>query len=160
MTDTNYPNTASYMETNAEVIEKAQYCLKHRDTESVENWQDLLHDRLNFDTSRAVALTDAARDVLLERRRQIEVKGWTSDHDDEHTCEEMAVMAAYLAMPIGVRNWRMNGTSHGPTLGQAILPDGWFVRGEIDRRRELVKAAALALAEIERMDRAQPRNNG
>ncbi|MBU9164500.1 hypothetical protein [Burkholderia multivorans] len=110
--------------------------------------------------SRADALTDAARDVLIERRRQIEVKGWTSEHDDERTCEEIAAMASYLAMPIGVRNWPMNGTNSGATLGQAILPDGWVVRIETDRRRELVKAAALVLAEIERMDRVQPRDKG
>ncbi|VWB34826.1 hypothetical protein BAR24066_01512 [Burkholderia arboris] len=108
----------------------------------------------------ADALTDAARDVLIERLRQIEVKGWTSEHDDEQTCEEIAVMASYFAMPTGVRNWPMNGTNDGATLGQAILPDGWVVRIETDRRRELVKAAALILAEIERMDRVQPRNKG
>ncbi|MBR8073512.1 hypothetical protein KDX14_28700 [Burkholderia cenocepacia] len=36
----------AYIETNAEVIEKALYCLKHGETESVENWLGLLSERL------------------------------------------------------------------------------------------------------------------
>ncbi|MEX3628128.1 MAG: hypothetical protein VB138_00320 [Burkholderia sp.] len=39
--------TNTYSETNLEVIEKAQYCLKHGETESVENWLDLLRERLS-----------------------------------------------------------------------------------------------------------------
>ncbi|MGU7882139.1 hypothetical protein ACV22Y_19975 [Burkholderia sp. AW50-3] len=42
--ETSYAN--AYPETNLEVIEKAQYCLKHGETESVENWLELLHERL------------------------------------------------------------------------------------------------------------------
>ncbi|MDN7729199.1 hypothetical protein QZM48_04155 [Burkholderia orbicola] len=51
--------TTAYPETNAEVIEKALYCLKHGEMESVENWLDLLRERLTTDKSRADALTDA-----------------------------------------------------------------------------------------------------
>ncbi|MCA8198906.1 hypothetical protein [Burkholderia vietnamiensis] len=47
----------NYTETNAEVIEKALYCLKHNEIDSVENWLDLLRERLT-DDSRADALTD------------------------------------------------------------------------------------------------------
>lgn len=32
----------------------------------------------------AQPLTDAARDVLAERQRQISAEGWTPEHDDEH----------------------------------------------------------------------------
>ncbi|MBR8409790.1 hypothetical protein [Burkholderia cenocepacia] len=49
--------TTSYPETNAEVIEKALYCLKHGEMESVENWLGLLLERLTTDNSRADALT-------------------------------------------------------------------------------------------------------
>lgn len=35
-----------YSETNAEAIEKALYCLKHGELESVENWLDLLRERI------------------------------------------------------------------------------------------------------------------
>ncbi len=58
------------------------------------------------------------------------------------------------AMPPGAREWDGH---YGETMGKAMLPNGW-VAATGDRRRELVKAAALALAEIERMDRLQPPN--
>ncbi len=34
--------------------------------------------------------TFASRDMLAERRRQVEAEGWTSEHDDEHDAGEMA----------------------------------------------------------------------
>ncbi len=95
----------------------------------------------------------AASDVLAERARQISAEGWTHEHDDEHVNDEIAAMACYYAMPPGARDWPATETSYGTTWGEAIRPKHWnFQSG--DRRRELVKAAALALAEIERMDRA------
>src|SRR5690606_39870520 len=41
--------------------------------------------------------TGAARDVLAERRRQIEAEGWTPEHDDEHSTQELAFAAACYA---------------------------------------------------------------
>ncbi len=98
-------------------------------------------------------LTSAAADVIAERRRQIAEKGWTEEHDDAHACEEIAALAAYYAMPVGIRDWPASETGYGVTFGQAILPDGWSAKIGTGRRRELVKAAALILAEIERIDR-------
>lgn len=49
-----------------------------------------------------------------------------------------------------------NVSGYGETLGAAMLPDGWKATTG-DRRRELVKAGALILAEIERIDRVEPR---
>lgn len=95
----------------------------------------------------------AASDVLAERARQISAEGWIHEHDDEHVNDEIAAMACYYAMPPGARDWPAAETGYGATWGEAIRPENWnFQSG--DRRRELVKAAALALAEIERMDRA------
>ncbi|NTX45177.1 hypothetical protein HT749_17380 [Burkholderia cepacia] len=51
-----------YPETNAEVIEKALYCLKHGATESVENWLDLLRTRLSNGKSPAPELASEAAD--------------------------------------------------------------------------------------------------
>ena len=98
------------------------------------------------------SLNQAAQDVLSERRRQIEEKGWTPEHDDAHVNDEIAALACFYAMPPGAREWDGH---YGETMGKAMLPNGW-VAATGDRRRELVKAAALALAEIERMDRLQP----
>lgn len=105
-------------------------------------------------------VTAAVVDVRAERRRQITEKGWTVEHDDEHACGEIASLAAFYAMPAGVRDWLATDTGYGATFGQAILPAGWSAKVGDDRRRELVKAGALILAEIERLDRAAARAGG
>lgn len=86
----------------------------------------------------------AVRDVIAERRRQIETEGWTPEHDDEHGAGEMAAAAACYALNAAgcgcevARNWPWDGSWWKPTTS----------------RRDLVKAGALVLAEIERLDRA------
>lgn len=96
----------------------------------------------------------AVADVLNERRRQVEAEGYDPAHDDEHANDEIAALACYYAMPPAARDWSALDTGYGDTFGAAIIPAGWAVPGACDRRRELVKAAALILVEIERMDRA------
>lgn len=98
-------------------------------------------------------------DVQAERRRQITAEGWTPEHDDEHACDEIAAFACFYAMPPAARDWDTSSTGYGDTLGEAILPEGWEPKTG-DRRRELVKACALALAEIERLDRATATQGG
>lgn len=99
------------------------------------------------------ALTQAAQDVLAERRRQVEVKGWTPEHDDEHDTGELAAAgAAYTVaaadelypLSLGDGNYRENCPP--------CWPAGWPWKPD-DPRRMLVKGAALILAEIERLDR-------
>lgn len=89
-------------------------------------------------------LTKAAEDVLAERRRQVEVEGWTPEHDDSHGAGELAIAAACYA-----------GNSAGKwgiaTAAWPWAPKWWK---PANARRDLVKAGALILAEIERMDRA------
>ncbi|HEJ6316884.1 TPA: hypothetical protein SL844_000984 [Pseudomonas aeruginosa] len=92
-------------------------------------------------------------DVQAERRRQVEAEGWTPEHDDEHACDEIAAFACFYAMPPAARDWDASSTGYGDTLGEAILPEGWEPKTG-DRRRDLVKAGGLILAEIERLDRA------
>ncbi|HFQ7582825.1 TPA: hypothetical protein ACHS1O_004225 [Pseudomonas aeruginosa] len=98
-------------------------------------------------------------DVQADRRRQVEVEGWTPEHDDGHACDEIAAFACFYAMPPAARDWDTSSTGYGDTLGEAILPEGWEPKTG-DRRRELVKAASLILAEIERLDRAAPGKEG
>ncbi|MDR6500339.1 hypothetical protein J2785_003495 [Burkholderia ambifaria] len=111
-------------------------------------------DPMHPETQRLLAEQAAEVDVRGERRRQVAEKGWTEEHDDAHACGEIAALAAYYAMPPGVRDWSAADTGYGATFGQAILPEGWSAKIGEDRRRELVKAGALILAEIERIDRA------
>lgn len=90
--------------------------------------------------------TQAARDVLAERRRQIEAEGWTPEHDDQHGTGELARAAACYAIPMT--------TTEALEVFRLTWP--WDLRWwkHADRRRNLVKAGALILAEIERLDRA------
>lgn len=93
--------------------------------------------------------SQALHDVAAERRRQIEVEGWTLEHDDEHSDGGMAVAAACYA------------TANHQHIGGLKARSMWGWTGWADRgfkpttdRRNLIKAAALLLAEIERLDRA------
>lgn len=83
--------------------------------------------------------TGAARDVLAERRRQVSAEGWTPEHDDQHKTGELAKAATCYASvyPLAASYWPWDLKWWKPS----------------DRRRNLVKAAALILAEIERLDR-------
>ena len=96
-----------------------------------------------------MAETAASRDVLAERQRQVEAEGWTPEHDDGHEEGEMARAAACYALIAG---------SQSRSLWQCELPNFWPWDEEwwkpTERRRDLVKAGALILAEIERLDRA------
>lgn len=92
-------------------------------------------------------LTPAALDVLTERQRQVEGEGWTPEHDDTHANGEMAGAAACYALT-GVSGWAPE---------RAILRFWpWALKWwkPSTPRRDMVKAAALAIAEIERLDRA------
>ncbi|EOF4372734.1 hypothetical protein R6U49_00445 [Pseudomonas aeruginosa] len=89
-------------------------------------------------------------DVQAERKRQVEVEGWTPEHDDAHSHGQMARAAACYAL----------AGSSAPNDGTAALlvslawpwDQQWWKPST--PRRDLVKACALALAEIERLDRA------
>ena len=91
-------------------------------------------------------VTAAAADVLAERQRQVTAEGWTPEHDDEHSDGEMALAASSYAL-----------YAHKKPIAPAI-PYNWPWEPEWFKqqgaRRDLVKAGALILAEIERLDRA------
>lgn len=89
----------------------------------------------------------AAQDVLTERRRQIEAEGWTPEHDDENTGFELARAGACYAE---YGTWPAH--SEIPPNSWPWPDAKWKPRGY---RRNLIKACALLLAEIERIDRAE-----
>lgn len=99
-------------------------------------------------------LTQAALDVLTERRRQIDAEGWTPEHDDEHNCQELAMAAACYAGNAGGYVWADGWP------GEIVFPWDRSLWKPSTPRRDLVKAAALILAEIERLDRIQPARGG
>lgn len=98
-------------------------------------------------------LSKAAADVLAERQRQQAVKGWSVAHDDQHQDGAIALAGAGYAHAAA---WATMAPSEAPFTDDeppTPWPDEWeFKPGE--PRRMLVKAAALILAEIERLDRA------
>lgn len=93
----------------------------------------------------------AVIDVLAERIRQVEAEGWTAEHDDAHNKGQMAMAAACYALyaaPLPEQHARH------------FWPWDWKWWKPSDQRRDLVKAGALILAEIERLDRAALRMEG
>jgi hypothetical protein len=114
---------------------------------------------------RAYVLADRAKraepvahaDVLAERRRQIEREGWTPEHDDEHSDGSMALAAACYAS--NAATWAAKGTTKLQKSYSALSisfrwpwSEKWWKPKS--QRHDLVRAAALILAEIERLDRA------
>lgn len=90
-------------------------------------------------------LTAAATDVLAERQRQITAEGWTPGHDDEYEHGELADAAGCYALSSELFDCAGEPPRPWP------WPDEWWK--PTNRRRDLVKAGALILAEIERIDR-------
>lgn len=88
----------------------------------------------------------AVIDVLAERIRQVEAEGWTAEHDDAHDKGEMATVAACYALHAG-------GFSAEAVMEIWPKPWGRLWWKPNTPRRDLVKAGALILAEIERLDR-------
>lgn len=87
----------------------------------------------------------ASQDVLAERYRQVISEGFDGAHDDQNTDDELARAAiCYILGNAG--NW--------PTQWDRK----WWKPA--DRRRNLVKAAALLVAEIERIDRLGDADDG
>lgn len=116
--------------------------------------------------------------IAAERRRQVEVEGWTPGHDDEHDLGGLALAAASYALPAGDRAFRWyvlaKDSTDQPVFVErsdwarpAVACFDWESRtprtwpwGEAswkpspdDRVRELVKAGALIAAEIDRIRR-------
>lgn len=94
-------------------------------------------------------------DIATERRRQVVVEGWTPEHDDAHSKGELiraarayATSAASDTAQEVAKRLAVQGMA---PVGWPWSPD-WFKPK--NPRRDLVRAAALIVAEIERIDRA------
>lgn len=93
-----------------------------------------------------MALTCGMLDVFKERLRQVTNEGFTPSHDDAHKDGELAKAAACYAA---------DAAQH-PNAGFPPLKWPWATKWwkPQDHRRNCVRAAALLLAEIDRLDRA------
>ena len=93
-------------------------------------------------------------EIAAERERQKAVEGWTAEHDDEHADGSLSRAAAVYAMPHGIRQFHISRVAG--TVLDLVWPVDWgreWFKPK-DRRRDLVRAGALIVAEIERLDRA------
>lgn len=97
--------------------------------------------------------SQAASDVVAERRRQVSGEGWTPEHDDAHSNFELSAAAVSYALRAPLPH----------DQGDLGVPMQWPWSQEwwkpTDPRRDLVKAGALILAEIERLDRGELKAN-
>lgn len=91
----------------------------------------------------AISLNRAARDVVAERQRQVSAEGYSLLRDDLYVKGELAEAGATYASLAGKPTTR---STAWPWKQETCKPSA-------DRRRDMVKAAALLLAEIERLDR-------
>lgn len=84
-------------------------------------------------------------EIGRERYRQVDEEGWTDDHDNQHELGEMATAAGCYALSAA-------GNPQHPEP-PIEWPWAWGWWKPTTARRNLVKAAALIVAEIERLDR-------
>lgn len=97
-----------------------------------------------------VPLSPAMLAVIAERRRQVDVEGWTAEHDDRHDVGELASAGSCYANCAGVNS----AENAAPPSDWPWSPEWWKPR---DFRRDLVRAGALILAELEKFDRSKRR---
>ena len=99
-------------------------------------------------------MNEAMRLIEVERDRQISSEGYTHAHDDEHNEGQLALLAAGYAL-----SSREQGLGSGPlsTVIHVIglLPYYDLIFKPKDPIRDLTRAGALILAELERRLRAQ-----
>jgi hypothetical protein len=103
--------------------------------------------------------TRAVFDVLSERDRHVAKENWSHEHDDAHTRGELAEAGACYAINAARSAQGLNAPSCLLRLGPSEPPfhlwpwdmSWWKPRSA---REDLVRAAALIIAEIERIDRA------
>lgn len=90
-------------------------------------------------------------EIADERLRQIKAEGWMPEHDDAHRDGELAKAAACYALSEQIEAKRaFQRASYEVTIWP--WDDEWWKPK--DRRSDLIRAGALIVAEIERLDRA------
>ena len=88
--------------------------------------------------------------IAAERERQITAEGWTPAHDDAHQNAEMTHGArCYLGHALGLEY----GMERQPRKPIEWPWDAEWWKPSTDPVRDLVKAAALIAAEIDRLSR-------
>lgn len=89
--------------------------------------------------------SNALNDIAAERERQVNAEGWTAEHDDQHEDQSLAQAAASYCLM----------AAEMPQTASDVWPYTWDEKWlkSTEPRRDLVKAGALIVAEIDRLDR-------
>lgn len=98
--------------------------------------------------SHADKILAVCNEIANVRAGQYVLKGYTVEHDDTHDKGELAEAAAAYA----IFSTEQEGADE---VAADLWPLEWHcLQPKADRRRNLIIAAALLVAEIERLDRA------
>jgi hypothetical protein len=93
----------------------------------------------------AMAISQAARDILAGRARQVRLEGWTPAYDDDHENCELADAAACYAL-------HSSDVQIATIAGYGPGDSAWWE--PTTARRMLGKTGTLIIAKTERIDRA------
>ena len=94
--------------------------------------------------STLVGIKKVIDEIHLERQRQLDVEGFTSESDDRYN-GDLAIAGAAYAFHAGLNDGMASPPSWWPWSNKWWKPKS--------RRQDLIRAAALIAAEIERLDR-------
>lgn len=94
--------------------------------------------------------------ITEERQRQIDVEGWTPEHDAEHKEAALAVAGACYALDAASVSSNASWGAIYSEQSQRLWPfDDEWRKVSPDPVRNLVKAGALIAAEIDRIHQAK-----
>jgi len=93
-------------------------------------------------------------EIGAERQRQIDEEGWDSAHDDQHDAGELAAAGAAYAFAASKKLEAGIGNHVAFEAAPRFWP--WATKWWKPKRtrHDLIRAAALIVAEIEKLDRA------
>lgn len=94
--------------------------------------------------------TTPMQEIHAERKRQIEVEGWTPKHDDEHDGGEMLIAATIYFQHAARKDTPLQIREDGAPVGWPWDAKWWKPKND---RRCLVIAGALCVAERDRIRR-------
>lgn len=89
-------------------------------------------------------------EIAAERQRQITKEGWSVKHDDDHRSGDLAVAASCYALSSTNQDFEHETYLLWPWEEKYFKPKS--------EREDLIRAAALIVAEIERLDRRKQTN--
>ena len=91
--------------------------------------------------------------IAAERARQISQEGWTPEHDDKYVTGQLASAAESYVGYVAMVQMGQDDGEEGPPFTWPWDDEWWKPTTPL---RNLVKAGALIVAEIERLQRKDP----